>query len=173
MYICNTNTCCNVYSGEAFASQKFSCLEEVYCDIAQTMERKCLLKESYLVRVVPRLSAQEMTIWPAKGQQISPSLHSFHPFSQLSIGKEALHFSLHRLEMHKMVLHKDKYVERYRLMGNRKEQNISGRRDLQGNGGFTKTCVQELDALTSRKRKAQRPEEETFIWNKKNRNWDM
>lgn len=173
MYICNTNTCCNVYSGEAFASQKFSYLEEMYRDIAQTMEKKCLLKESYLVRVVPRLSAQEMTIWPAKGQQISPSLHSFHPFSQLSIGKEALHFSLHRLEMHKMVLHKDKYVERYRLMGNRKEQNISGRRDLQGNGGFTKTCVQELDALTSRKRKAQRPEEETFIWNKKNRNWDM
>lgn len=167
MYICNTNTCCNVYSGEAFASQKFSCLEEVYCDIAQTMERKCLLKESYLVRVVPRLSAQEMTIWPAKGQQVSPSLHSFHPFSQ------ALHFSLHRLEIHKRVLHKDKYVERYRLMGNRKEQNVSGRRDLQGNRGFTKTCVQELDALTSRKRKAQRPEEETFICNKKNRNWDM
>lgn len=50
-------------------------------------------------------------------------------------------------------------------MGNRKEQNVSGRRDLQGNGGFTKMSVQELDAVTSRKRKTQRPKEETFTRN--------
>lgn len=93
---------------KVFASQKFSYREEVHHSIAQTRETERLLWELALTKSVPRLSAQG---WPRDQQDgnrsslarripklVIPSLHSFHLFSQLSIGREAPDFSLHRLE---------------------------------------------------------------------------